>query len=329
MAKKIIFYIVFIILTISTTGCMSLFPKEDEMLSFPVPSFASVEYKTVKPKKGDIVKSVNILGIITVDFEDATGQYFNVNGYIDEIYITNEQYVQKGDLIALLQEPENREQIERVYTDSLNAYVNIQNLYSKSQTSKYDLRLAEINLAHAKEKYDELIYYLNSVHLYASKSGYVTSLIEVGKDSPIGKTVQLCSIAQKIDKKVQASSTADNVTKMPKGKEVTLIYKDKEYAGYVASSSGNNVTFKSDDMSFMNIGQVVEAYLVLEQLSDVLLIPKNVVAMIDDQSGNIRVLSDNAPMTVEVKLGLSSGSEIEVLPDQGIDEDTLIISGVN
>ena len=67
----------------------------------------------------------------------------------------------------------------------------------------------------------------------------------------------------------------------------------------------------------------------MEQLSDVLLIPKNVVAMIDDQSGNIRVLSDNTPMTVEVKLGLSSGSEIEVLPDQGIDEDTLIISGVN
>ena len=81
-----------IVFIASSTGCMSLFPKEDEMLSIPAPSFALVEYRTITPKRGDIVNSIDVLGIVTADYEEATKQFFNVNGYINEVYISNEQY---------------------------------------------------------------------------------------------------------------------------------------------------------------------------------------------------------------------------------------------
>ena len=61
MIKKAFLSVLLIILLISMAGCMSFFPKEDEMLILPVPSYTVVEYKTINPTRGDIVNSISIL----------------------------------------------------------------------------------------------------------------------------------------------------------------------------------------------------------------------------------------------------------------------------
>jgi hypothetical protein len=329
MKKKIAFFLTVFILLLLLTGCMSLFPQEDEMLSIPVPTFVQVEYRTIKPQRGDIIKRVNVLGTVVADYHESIDMKFNVDGYINEIFVENEQYVEEGQIIATLKEPDNKEKIEQEYTESLNSYLNIQENYSQNRATEYDLRKAEIAYEHAKEKYDELLYYLESLQLKALKSGYIVSLKEMQESDPIGKTLTVCAIAEKIDKMVQATTTTDNVSKLPTGTEVTLVIKDTEYKGYVSNSSGNTLRFKLfEDMTFMQNGDIIEVYLVLETAYDVLMVPSTVITFTEDNKGDIRVLSDGAPVTYSITFGLRSDTHVEIFPDQGITEDTLIITGV-
>ncbi len=329
MVKKVFLFVLLIILLISMTGCMSFFPKEDEMLILPLPSYTRVEYRTISPKKGDIINTVSILGIVVVDYINEKPQNFKANGYIDEIYVTNEQFVKEGELLAKLSEPEDREVIESNYTNSLNNYLNIQELYSDQKVSEYELRRSEINYTHAKEKYDELMDKMNSIELRASHSGQIVLMIDIKKGDPIGKTIQFCSIIEKQNKKITSTTSAANVAKLKVGNNVSLIFKDIQYQGFVIESAGTNVIFGSEEMNFANVGDVVQVIMILEESINVLKIPKNVVQMIDSNTGTIRVLKDNTPNVMTIKIGLSSATEYEVLPGQGIDENTKIITGTN
>ena len=329
MKKRIAFFLIVVILVLLLTGCMSFFPEEDEMLSIPVPTFVQTEYRTIKPHRGDIIKKVNVLGTVVADYHEIIDLKFNVNGYINEVYVENEQYVQKGDLIATLKEPEDRKKIETQYTEAVNTYLNIQENYSQNRATEYDLRKSEIAYTHAKEKYDELVYYLDSLELKAPQAGYIVSLMEMQESDPIGKTLTVCSIAEKIDKMVQATTTTDNVSKLPIGTEIIFLLEDIEYKGYVSDSIGNTLKFKMfEDMMFLQNGDIIEVYLVLETAYDVLMIPSTVITVTDDNKGDIRVLSDGAPVTYSISFGLKSDTHVEIFPDQGITEDTLIITGV-
>ncbi|HPB16609.1 MAG TPA: efflux RND transporter periplasmic adaptor subunit [Clostridia bacterium] len=329
MVKKVFLFVLLIILLISVTGCMSFFPKEDEMLILPVPSYTAVEYKTINPTRGDIVNSISILSTVLAEFEKLTEQKFSVNGYIDEIYVVNDQYVEKGDLIATLTDPENKEQIEEEYTNALNEYINIQKLYSEKSASEYQFRKAEINYNHAKEKYDEIIMHMNSKELRASQSGYIVFLKDMKKSDPIGKSVQLCYITIGQKKMINGTTTAVNAAKMQAGKSVIITFNDIQYQGYVLKSEGTNVVIGMDDMSGISVGNVVQVKMVIDEVYDVLKLPKTAVSITDEKTGTIRVLMDNVPTVMTIELGLSSGTEVEVLPGQGVDENTKVITGMN
>ncbi len=329
MIKKVFLFILLIILLISATGCMSLFPAEDEMLVLPAPSYTTVEYKTIKPVKGDIINTISILCMVTAEFEKLTPQNFKVNGYIEEIYVTNDQYVEQGDLLATLSLPTDKEEIENNYANALNDYLNIQKLYTDRKASEYELRRAEINYTHAKEKYDELMIHMNSIELRASQSGYIVFLKDTKKSDPIGKSIALCSITKGQKKKITGSSSATNIAKMSVGEGVIIIFKDIQYQGYILESEGTSILIGSDDMSFISVGDVVQVRMIISEAHDVLKIPNSVITLIDEKTGTIRVLEDNVPTAMRINLGLSSGTEYEVLPGQGVDENTMIITGMN
>jgi multidrug efflux pump subunit AcrA (membrane-fusion protein) len=84
-----------------------------------------------------------------------------------------------------------------------------------------------------------------------------------------------------------------------------------------------------DDMSGISVGNVVQVKMVIDEVYDVLKLPKTAVSITDEKTGTIRVLMDNAPTVMTIELGLSSGTEVEVLPGQGVDENTMVITGMN
>lgn len=321
-----------LIIIIFMTGCMSIFPDEDEIL-LPVPSTVTIEYKTINPTRGDIVNTISLFCNVNYVYENLEAQQFAVNGYIDEIFVEIDQHVEKGQLIATLLDPKDKQQVEDAYNKALNEFLKIHELYSKNSASEYQFRNAEINYNRAKEKYDDLVFFMNNKELRASQSGYIVDLYEFTgetvKGKPFGKTLTLCSIATGQNKKITGTTTAANVAEMQVGKSVTIVSKNVEYEGYVLQSEGSNLMFGLDDMSVVTAREVVQVQMKLEKVYDVIKLPKYAVSIVDAKTGTIRVLTDDIPTSVTVNIGLTSSSEVEILSGQGIDENTKIITGTN
>jgi multidrug efflux pump subunit AcrA (membrane-fusion protein) len=322
-----------LIIMIFMTGCMSIFPKKDEMLLLPVTSTVNIEYKIINPTRGDIVNTISLFGNVDYVYENLAAQQFAVNGYIDKIFVEIDQHVEEGQLIATLLDPEDKQQVEDTYNKALNEFLKIYELYSKNSASEYQFRNAEINYNHAKEKYDDLVFFMNNKELKASQSGYIVDLYEFTGETvegqPFGKTLTLCSIATGQNKSITGTATAANVAKMQVGNSVTIISKNVEYEGYVLQSEGSDLMFGLDDMSVVTAGEVVQVQMKLEEVYDVIKLPKYAVSIIDAETGTIRVLTDDIPTSVTVNIGLTSSSEVEILSGQGIDENTNIITGTN
>ncbi len=333
MIKKAYISILLIILLICLTGCMSIFPKEDEMLLLPVPSTAPVEYKTINPTKGDIVNSITILCNVANRYENLQDQFFSVDGYLEELFVENEQYVEKGQLIAVLSDREDREQVENTYLNALNEFIRVQDLYVKNAATEYQFRRAEIAYNHAKEKYDDLYTYMTNKELRASQSGFIVNIRsftnDIAKGTPIGKTIRFCSIATGQYKSISGTASAANASKLKPGASVIIVSKEIEYDGYVLTSEGTNLSFGLDDMDAVTAGEVVQIKVIIDEVYDVLKLPKYAVTIREQKTAAVRVLKDNTPTNMEINIGLASSSEVEILPGQGIDEDTMIITGTN
>lgn len=329
---KIAYLTILLIIMIFMTGCMSIFPNENEML-LPVSSTITIEYKTINPTRGDIVNTISLFCNVDYVYENLAAQQFAVNGYIDEIFIEIDQHIEKGQLIATLLDPEDKQQVQDAYNKALNEFLKIYELYSNNSASEYQFRNAEINYNHAKEKYDDLVFFLNNKELRASQSGYVVDLYEFTgetvKGQPFGKTMTLCSIATGQNKNITGTTTAANVAKVRVGNSVTIVSKNVEYEGYVLQSEGSNLMFGLDDMSVVTVLEVVQVQMKLEEVYDVIKLPKYAVSIVDAETGKIRVLTDDIPISVTVNIGLTSSSEVEILSGQGIDENTKIITGTN
>ncbi len=309
------------------SGCFSLLPQEDEMLPIPMPSYTVRDYRTIQAERKTLEKKFTSFGVVGFDYTNIEKQNFKVNGYIDEIFVEEGEIVEEGQLLATLKEPKNKNEVEYTYNETLNRFLDAQDRYLNQQATKYEFRYAEIQYEHAKEAYDLLDDYMKSLNLYASKSGYVINVLALKEDTPIGYTIDLCSIADDIDLKIEASLTTATLKLINLRSKVILIFDDTEYDGYVAKIEGTTLEIKSDQMPFLKTGDIVQLYIVLEKLVDVLVIPKNVVAMTSTDSGSVRILKDKVPVTLNLKFGLVTDTEIEVLPGQGIDEETLIIGG--
>jgi hypothetical protein len=329
MIKKILVILLTAICLLSFTGCVSLFPKEDELITPPAREVVSSEYRTQNVKRGDIITKITIMGMVTAEYGEYKEYNFEVNGYIDEILITENEYVEAGTVIATLQIPEEADRTEETYMNRMSSYLSIQERYNNGLATTYELRSAEIYYERARDDYHEMEYYRGKCCLISENSGYVTDLIKKEQGDPIGKTITVCRISEMVEKTVSVTTLGSNVLSMPVGTVIDVNHKNIQYSGIVTYSSGTTIKFTTNDMSDMALGDVVSASYITAQVYDALLIPFTAVTFNAGQtSGSVRILDKGTPVSVTLNFGANDGSKVVVLPDQGIDENTQIILGV-
>ncbi|MFA7672597.1 MAG: efflux RND transporter periplasmic adaptor subunit [Clostridia bacterium] len=329
MVKKILVIILTAICLLSFTGCVSLFPKEDELLTPPVEEVESYEYRTQKVIKGDIVSKISIMGMVTAEYGEYKQYDFEVNGYLDEVFVTENEYVEAGTVIATLQIPDSADAIEETYMNRMSNFLSIQERYNNGLATRYELRSAEIYYERAKDDYQEMEYYREKCYLVSENGGYVTSIIKKVQGDPIGKTISVCRISEMVEKTISTTTAGSNVLSMPVGTVIDVTHKNIQYPGIVTYSSGTTIKFTTEDMSEMELGDVVSASYITAQVYDALLIPFTAVTFVSGTTtGSVRILEEGTPVTVTIDLGVNDGINVVVLPDQGIDENTQIVLGV-
>lgn len=329
MVKKILVFLLTAICLLSFTGCVSLFPKEDELITPPAEAVESYEYRTQKVTIGDIVSKISIMGVVSAEYGEFEQYHFEVDGYLDEILVSENEYIEAGTVIATLQIPADADQTEEMFMNKMSVYLNIQEKYNNGLASKYDLRSAEIYYERAKESYLEMEYYCGKCVLVSNISGYVTSLFNKQQGDPIGKTISVCKVSEMVKKTISVTTTGSNVLSMPVGTVLDVIHKNVQYSGIVTYSSGTVLKFSIEDMSVVELGDIVSATYVTAHVYDALLIPVTAVTFTSGtNTGSIRILDGITPVTITVKFGITDGSNVVVLPDQGVDENTQIVLGV-
>lgn len=74
-----------------------------------------------------------------------------------------------------------------------------------------------------------------------------------------------------------------------------IVSKEIEYDGYVLTSEGTNLSFGLDDMDAVTAGEVVQIKVIIDEVYDVLKLPKYAVTIRDQKTAAVRVLKDNTP----------------------------------
>lgn len=138
--------------------------------------------------------------------------------------------------------------------------------------------------------------------------------------------------------KVEVKLSKNDSYKITEGLSAVVEVNDEEYTGTVDTVSPTATQFTTaqgvessliidvkldNPINDVKVGFDVDCEILLEQLTDVLVVPLQAVVTNDDATTHIFVVQDDKARDKEVKLGLVSGSEIQIL--EGVSEGDKII----
>ncbi len=296
--------------TLILTGCY-FFPEEEALLDPPTIKVEDVVYSTYTAKLKTIISTRIVTGYVysktSVDcfFTDYTGQ-------IKTIYPKVGDMVNEGDLIAEMNTGtlEYDLKIQRLKVNL--ARTNYNN--SGSSADKLQLEIEENTLLKYEAEY-------NGSKVFAPISGQVSFVDKINPGDEVNPYKVLVTIINPDDLYVKA--TVSDATTFTLNDNVTIKIGDDEYNGVVTDTptearargdenllqiSAEFVDFKP---SFALLGNLADVTLVKAISENAVVIPKTLVQTLDGRTF-LRILEDGVKKEVDVTVGISNATEIEI-----------------
>lgn len=250
---------------------------------------------------------------------------------------TYDQILKTGDIDVKLAEMD----LERLQ----NEYQNMKATGSAYEPSEikdmeYNIKKQEIRVAKYKVQYqdnidrdknnlkieqiklDNLLLNLEKAKLYAPISGEINYKSDIPEGEYVQPRKKFIMIAD--NDKLLLEYSGDKSSKFAKGMEVEVDIDNKKYTGTVIITPRevpfeeyekykDTVKFQVDDMpKGINIGQQLQIKAILDKHEDVIVVPKKVVHNYKG-SKYVKVLENGIPTDRDVKVGIESATEYEIV----------------
>jgi len=345
------FMLLFIISILVFTGCSQEVEKEQEEI------LTSVEVTEVK------LDSINLVTTFTgrVQSVSTIPVMVQTPGEVEEVFVTNNQYVSKGDKLFSLVDTNNARQLQQAQAsyDSANAnYMQVkeqielakdnlertQKLFeagavsesqleqAKLQASEQPLKAAKAGLDQAKVSYDSAKDAYEDTVVKANVSGYISNInIEEGSFATSSQPTMMINDNSELS--IMLNVSEKYVNKIQQGDQVgiNIVANDLNYDGKVKEVSSTmdansllypvEISFEAKDESINN-GMIAQVEIITESRNEVLIVPSEAVLL----RGNIEIVfvnEDNIAIQKEVTTGIDNGEITEII--DGLEENQQII----
>ena len=316
--KKLICVSLCLALGLSLAACGK--KEETQEISVPIYEAKAVKYRTAKAEIGDISERYVQKGSYGYPYEETIT--FGMSGQIDQLVVTQDQGVSKGDLLCTLFSDELDEQIEtkQVYLDQAkNTYAKLYN----EGVSYNELQMAYLDLQIQQLEYDHLLEQKDKYNVYAPCDGYFTSggirggqfnrFAWVNAGQTFGKTSDnseeflICRIFDNPLNNVNFG-TAVKLTQganEASGKVVDIIHDDNgDYSSYTY------VVRPDQDSGLFTFGDVEVSFNVYSRL-DTVIVPTKAVKTVGERKF-VNLLIDGVKVEQDVEVGIVDGSKTEI-----------------
>jgi len=156
--RSVVFPILALIL-IATSGCSILASSGKEAPTpTPIPPPPIPDKPTYTVKQGVVVDSLSFTGRVAPSIEEEL--FFREGGRVKKVYVERDDTVQKGDLLAELENDDLLRQLNQAEIELETAQLNLQEAQGQMQhqidKAKIELEIKELGLANMKEDLDSL-----------------------------------------------------------------------------------------------------------------------------------------------------------------------------
>ena len=326
------------------TGCY-LLPDEEEAAIPPAVKASEVSYTTVTAKRKDIEKKLTSTGTVTAE-KQYDLSYEKQSGVISEFYVRAGDHVKVDDPICEIDTTDLDDQIAEKELYLEKAKLNVDMIWEGGGTqaqidSAYvDVQLLERELEKLRKNREGAV-------LRSPIDGVVSQLADVraGDSVSSGQTVatvidtSALYIAVKpedltkftVDTKVQIRINKDyyhgvvfmDPTALAEYQAEEKASHDKEDKTGISYEADSIYVHFEGDVPADALGQLADVILVLEKSENAVVISNNLIKKVDGEKV-VYVLKDGEKVAVPVEIGLTTGSQSEII--SGIEEgDELVL----
>jgi len=327
--KKSIQPVIGMFLILMLSSC-SLLPMEDEVLQPPLRAPERIEYKTIEVTLGTIVDEVRGSGAVEAKVA-ATVSFREAEGRLKEMYFSNGQDVEEGDLLAELHNDAFLEALERQELYTRLAEIEHEKLHRETWLSRLDREAAQIRMDLANLDLEKARVAVEKTLLYAPISGRIVYKAFIQTDDYIDSFRTLYSIADLTQLMLRVSDS--HAPDVPVGAEVSVIAGDETYKGTVVQAPSLNpadVTDRYDtiievpdlELGKKKLGDRFQIIYERARAENVIVIERSLIRIHGGRTFVI-VLADDLPMERNVVLGVTNNSYAEII--DGLQEGELLI----
>jgi membrane fusion protein, multidrug efflux system len=311
----------------------------------------------VRPKRGDVVRSITLPGDLVGFYEAAL--HAKVSGYLKSISVDKGDAVRQGQVLAEIEVPELQQKLKRARANLAIRRLTQERLEhvwntDKRLVAREDVDIAESKFQQAQADVEELEALMNYTHIVAPFDGVVTgrfvdpgALIQASGSQPKsasqssahvkGESMPVVSIADLNTLRVYVYVPENEASAIHAGIPATLILKEfpgRQFTGTVARftraldlSTRTMLTEVDLDNPKHELypGMYADVRLDLARHHDALQLPTTAIG-ISDADSFVYVVRDNRLVKTPVKLGIGTEGWIEITA--GLSETEQIVKNL-
>jgi RND family efflux transporter MFP subunit len=317
--------------TLLFSSCF-LLPKEDEILAPPLMEPPEIQYNLIEAKRATIENKIVASGHF-IFAENHSLHFKHRGGRLLDVYVTYNQQVRTGDLLAELDTDDLQMQIRRQELAVRKTEVNLERVRTLGG-DKYQRTIAELDVQLARLQLDALQNELAKARLFSPIDGIVTYIASLQEGDAVSAYRTVVQVAEPDE--LLLAYDGMNRSDFRNGMQVSIRIGDEDYTGTVVRTPLEAPPDVSEQMREMVLVDVENlppdvgpgAYgtitLVLERSNDTIVIPRNLVHHYMGRKF-VYVMSDGLREERSIETGIQTAAEVEVLA--GLEEgETLVVN---
>jgi len=140
-----------VVTLVAVAGCARAPSQSEEATPTPLPTPIVPTKPTYQVQRGEVVNSIQFSGRIGPVVEEEL--FFRTSGYVEAVYVSRNEQVQAGDILAELETTDLQNQLAQAKADLETVQFSSTRQLAEAQAS---LKIAELRLAQARARFPDL-----------------------------------------------------------------------------------------------------------------------------------------------------------------------------